>query len=53
MWQDLHTGKQTEIDAINGAISELGKKHGILTPYNDMIVSLVKTFEKSRQFAEK
>lgn len=47
MWQDLHNGNRTEIDAINGAISILGEKHGIPTPYNSMITSLVKVLEKS------
>jgi 2-dehydropantoate 2-reductase len=45
MWQDLHAGRRTEIDAINGAISKLGKRHSIATPYNDMITSLVKVLE--------
>lgn len=45
MWQDLHAGKQTEIDAINGAISKLGRQYNIPTPYNDMITSLVKVLE--------
>jgi 2-dehydropantoate 2-reductase len=47
MWQDLQNKKRTEIDAINGAISTLGKKHGIATPYNDMITSLIKVLEKN------
>ena len=45
MWQDLHNGRKTEIDAINGAICKLGKKHGIPTPYNDELVSEIKTLE--------
>lgn len=45
MWQDLQRGNKTEIDAINGAISELGVKHKVPTPYNDMVVSLVKVAE--------
>ncbi|HWY79736.1 MAG TPA: 2-dehydropantoate 2-reductase [Candidatus Sulfotelmatobacter sp.] len=45
MWQDLQNRKRTEIDAINGAISALGKKHRIATPYNDMITSLIKVIE--------
>jgi 2-dehydropantoate 2-reductase len=48
MWQDLHHGRPTEIDAINGAISKLGKKHGIETPYNDEIVAKIKALEKSK-----
>jgi len=47
MWQDLENKKRTEIDAINGAISRLGKKHGIATPYNDMITSLIKIIKKN------
>jgi 2-dehydropantoate 2-reductase len=46
MWQDLHAGKRTEIDAINGAISKLGEQHSIPTPYNDMITSLIKALER-------
>lgn len=46
MWQDLHACKRTEIDAINGAISKLGKAHNIATPYNDMMTSLIKVLEK-------
>ncbi|HEV2402640.1 MAG TPA: 2-dehydropantoate 2-reductase [Candidatus Saccharimonadales bacterium] len=52
MWQDLHVGKRTEIDAINGAISELGKKHNIPTPYNDMITSLIKALESGTRSSE-
>lgn len=47
MWQDLHHGRRTEIDAINGAISKLGKKHGIKTPHNDEIVAKIKALEKT------
>jgi 2-dehydropantoate 2-reductase len=47
MWQDLHKGQRTEIDAINGSISSLGRKHGIATPYNDMITSLIKALESN------
>jgi len=46
MWQDLQNKKRTEIDAVNGAISQLGKKHSIPTPYNDMMTSLIKIIEK-------
>lgn len=45
MWQDLHYGRRTEIDAINGAISRLGRQHHIPTPYNDMMTSLVHALE--------
>jgi len=48
MWQDLHNGRCTEIDAINGAIETLGQKHGIQTPYNSMITSLIKVLESKK-----
>ena len=34
MYQDVRRGAQTEIDAICGAITRLGQKYGIATPYN-------------------
>lgn len=45
MWQDLHKGNRTEIDALNGAIAALGQKHNIATPYNAMITNLIKARE--------
>ncbi len=46
MLQDIERGKKTEIDYLNGAIVELGKKQGIETPVNETIVSLIKVLEK-------
>ncbi|KAH9811405.1 ketopantoate reductase-like protein [Melampsora americana] len=34
--------EHTEIDYINGYISKLGEKYGVLTPFNDTLVQLVK-----------
>lgn len=45
MYQDVTKGKRTEIDFLNGKIVELGKKHGIRTPVNETLVSLVKFLE--------
>ena len=44
MLADIEQGKRTEIDFLNGKIVELGKVHGIDTPINDIIVSLIKGF---------
>ncbi|MCI0488519.1 MAG: 2-dehydropantoate 2-reductase [Blastocatellia bacterium] len=42
MWQDLYLGRKTsEIDFLNGEIIELGKKHGIPTPYNSTLVEVI------------
>ncbi len=46
MLQDIRNHRPTEIDAINGAISCLGKKVNIPTPLNDEIIDQVKTIEK-------
>ncbi|MDF2117959.1 ketopantoate reductase C-terminal domain-containing protein [Roseiarcaceae bacterium H3SJ34-1] len=37
---DLLAGCPVEIDARNGAVVRLGRKHGIATPVNGMIVAL-------------
>ena len=43
--QDLAKGKRTEIDFLNGYIVQLGKRHGIPTPYNESVYALVKMME--------
>lgn len=40
MWEDLTGGRASEIDHISGAVTRLGQKHGVPTPYNDTIVRL-------------
>jgi len=45
MLQSLERGKPTEIDYLNGYISDNGAKYGIPTPVNDMIISIVKDIE--------
>ena len=47
MLQDIEKGRRTEIDAINGAIVAYGKKIGVKTPVNEMLVTLIKGLEKS------
>ncbi|MGC9327450.1 MAG: ketopantoate reductase family protein [Candidatus Hinthialibacter sp.] len=46
MLRDLERGRQTEIDALNGAISELGQKTNTPTFVNDTIASLIHFREK-------
>lgn len=38
---DRIAGRQMEIDARNGVIVRLGRKHGIATPTNEMVVALL------------
>ncbi len=42
MFQDVRRGAPTEIDAICGAVTKRGEKHGIETPYNRSCWRLVK-----------
>jgi 2-dehydropantoate 2-reductase len=45
MLQDVEAGRQTEIDVVNGAIVEAGRRHSIPTPLNDAMVWLVKSLQ--------
>ena len=45
MLQDLEKGKKTEIEYINGLVSEKGRRVGVPTPFNDKVVELVKEAE--------
>ena len=45
MLQDLEKKRQTEIDYINGYVCRKGREHGIDTPFNDMVVAVVRTEE--------
>lgn len=49
MLQDIEKGKKTEVDFINGTISDFGRKHQVPTPFNDKIVSLIHDIEEGRR----
>jgi 2-dehydropantoate 2-reductase len=42
MLQDILNGHKTEIDFLNGAVTAVGYKHRIRTPYNDCIANLIR-----------
>lgn len=48
MCSDCENRRKTEIDFLNGAIAERGRKAGIRVPYNETMTALVKGLE--RQF---
>ena len=52
MLQDLEKGKLTEVDAINGAVSEYGRKVGCPTPMNDRVVEIIHGIEQGKLKAE-
>ena len=45
MLQDVEAGRRTEIDVVNGAIVDAGRRHSIPTPLNDAMVWLVKSLQ--------
>ena len=42
---DVLKNRKTEIDFISGAVSKIGKKHGIKTPLNDLMYNIIKIKE--------
>ncbi|RJP16085.1 MAG: 2-dehydropantoate 2-reductase [Candidatus Abyssobacteria bacterium SURF_5] len=49
-WQDLYLMRgRTEIEYFNGEIVRLGKKHGIPTPLNKLLVRVVNEMAEKRQ----
>ena len=46
MQQDLLKGRKTEIDFLNLAVAELGKKYGIKCPVNDSLAVIIKEMER-------
>lgn len=46
MLQDIEKGKLTEVDAINGAVSDYGRQVGCPTPMNDRVVDIIHRIEQ-------
>jgi 2-dehydropantoate 2-reductase len=42
MAQDALAGRETEVDVFAGRVCELGRKHGIATPVNELLRQLLK-----------
>ena len=53
MYQDIVKGKRTEIDFLNGKVVELGKKHHITAPVDEMLVCLIKFMEEKNGIPRK
>jgi 2-dehydropantoate 2-reductase len=45
MLQDVEANRQTEIDVVNGAIVEAGRRHSLPTPLNDAMVWMVRSLQ--------
>ncbi len=46
MLQDIEAGRKTEVEAFAGKTVELGKLHGVLTPANQVVLSIVHVLEQ-------
>ncbi len=45
MWEDLQRGRRTEIDYLQGVITEIANRHGLQVPISRRVVALVKQAE--------
>lgn len=48
MLQDIRAGKRTEIDALNGAVVQLGQQHGIATLTNTTLTRMIQFMESRK-----
>lgn len=46
MWQDVEAGKRTELDIFAGTVLKLGAKHGVQTPYNQVMYEMIRIIEE-------
>ncbi|MGH1374383.1 MAG: 2-dehydropantoate 2-reductase [Cellvibrionaceae bacterium] len=49
MWSDLSSGRKSEIDFLNGAVVDEGKKLGVNCPVNQAIRDLIYEVERGRE----
>ncbi len=48
MWQDLSRGKRTEVDALNGAVTDEAARLGLPAPHNRAIVDFIHSRERQK-----
>ena len=48
MLQDIEAGRKTEVEVFAGKVVELGRKHGIPTPVNQTLLSIIHVLEQYR-----
>ena len=53
MLQDFEKGKRLEIDILNGALIEMGKKYSLPTPVNEQVVTMLSERVKESSEAKK
>lgn len=52
MLQDVSSGRETEVDWINGSIVRLGERKGLQTPLNRMVTLLIKEYSRNLRFSD-
>jgi len=52
MLQDVAEGRQTEIDAVSGAVVERAEEHGIDAPTNELLAGMIRGWERERGLRE-
>ncbi len=50
MQQDMRGGRKTEIEYLNGAVVEKGRRYGIPVPYNQLVYELIRMMEQTRKY---
>jgi 2-dehydropantoate 2-reductase len=45
MWEDLQRGRRTEIDYLQGVVTEIADRHGLQVPLSRRVVALIKRAE--------
>jgi 2-dehydropantoate 2-reductase len=48
MCQDIMRGRKTEIGFLNGRVVELGRLHGVATPFNEAVTGLIRFMEEEK-----
>ncbi len=48
MLQDIEAGRKTEVELFAGTILRLGERHRISTPYNEIVLEMIKILESKR-----
>ena len=49
MLPDLKAGRKCEIAYIDGVVAEMGDKHGVDTPFTDLVINIVSDIEAGKQ----
>lgn len=52
MLQDVEAGRKTEADMFSGTVIELGKKHCIATPYNQVLYEMIQIIHENQTIAQ-